>query len=88
MLNLQRWQTYVIIAIVALSCLFALPNVLPASVLDAAALVRLAINLGLDCAAVRISCSSRSAQRLNERLNNLPIRCAESCARIRSVFVR
>ena len=34
MLNLPRWQTIVIIAITVLSGLFALPNLLPNSVLD------------------------------------------------------
>ena len=34
MLNLQRWQTIAVIAFTALAVLFALPNVLPASVLD------------------------------------------------------
>jgi preprotein translocase subunit SecD len=34
MLNLQRWQTIAVIAFTALAVLFALPNVLPAVVLD------------------------------------------------------
>src|SRR5882757_9534019 len=34
MLNLQRWQTIAVIAFTALAVLFALPNVLPASILD------------------------------------------------------
>src|SRR5260370_5411635 len=34
MLNLQRWQTIVVIAFTALAVLFALPNVLPAGLLD------------------------------------------------------
>ncbi len=34
MLNLPRWQTIVIAGITLLSALFALPNLLPASVLN------------------------------------------------------
>ena len=50
MLNLPRWQTAVIIAITVLSGLFALPNMLPASVLDALPhwYSQNRINLGLD----------------------------------------
>src|SRR5882757_6048190 len=74
MLNLQRWQTFVIIAIVVLSCLFALPNVLPASVLDALPhwYAQSRINLGLDLrggAHFLLEADLRSV--FNERLNNL-----------------
>ena len=50
MLNLPRWQTIVIIAITVLSGLFALPNLLPASVLDHLPhwYQQSRINLGLD----------------------------------------
>ena len=74
MLNLPRWQTLVIIAIVALSCLFALPNVLPASVLDVMPhwYASSRINLGLDLrggAHFLLEADLRSV--FNERLNNL-----------------
>jgi preprotein translocase subunit SecD len=74
MLNLQRWQTFVIVAIVVLSCLFALPNVLPASVLDALPhwYAQSRINLGLDLrggAHFLLEADLRSV--FNERLNNL-----------------
>jgi preprotein translocase subunit SecD len=74
MLNLQRWQTFVIIAIVVLSCLFALPNVLPASVLDVLPhwYAQSRINLGLDLrggAHFLLEADLRSV--FNERLNNL-----------------
>ena len=50
MLNLQRWQTIAVIAFTALAVLFALPNVLPASVLDHLPgwYQQSRINLGLD----------------------------------------
>jgi preprotein translocase subunit SecD len=74
MLNLQRWQTFVIVAIVVLSCLFALPNVLPASVLDVLPhwYAQSRINLGLDLrggAHFLLEADLRSV--FNERLNNL-----------------
>src|SRR6266404_9134645 len=74
MLNLQRWQTFVIVAIVVLSCLFALPNVLPASVLDVLPhwYAQSRINLGLDLrggAHFLLEADLRSV--LTERLTNL-----------------
>ena len=50
MLNLPRWQTIVIIAITVLSGVFALPNLLPAGVLDHLPgwYQQSRINLGLD----------------------------------------
>ena len=50
MLDLQRWQTIAVIAFTALAVLFALPNVLPAVVLDHLPgwYQQSRINLGLD----------------------------------------
>src|SRR5262245_49281981 len=50
MLNLQRWQTIFVIGFTALAVLFALPNLLPAGVLDhlPAWYQQSRINLGLD----------------------------------------
>jgi preprotein translocase subunit SecD len=74
MLNLPRWQTIVIIAITVLSGLFALPNLLPASVLDALPhwYSQNRINLGLDLrggAHFLLEADLRSV--LTERLTNL-----------------
>ncbi len=74
MLNLPRWQTVVIIAITVLSGLFALPNALPASVLDALPhwYSQSRINLGLDLrggAHFLLEADLRSV--LTERLTNL-----------------
>ena len=75
MLNLPRWQVIAIIVVTVLAGLFALPNVLPGSVLDhAAGLVprRAASISASTCAAARISCSKPTcAAVLNERLTNL-----------------
>src|SRR5215468_5566977 len=50
MLNLQRWQTIFVIGFTALAVLFALPNLLPAGVLDHLPnwYQQSRINLGLD----------------------------------------
>src|SRR5437762_7582137 len=50
MLNLPRWQVIAIIAVTALAALFALPNLLPGSVLDVLPhwYQQSRINLGLD----------------------------------------
>jgi preprotein translocase subunit SecD len=74
MLNLQRWQTIAVIAFTALAALFALPNVLPASVLDHLPgwYQQSRINLGLDLrggAHFLLEADLRSV--LNERLTNL-----------------
>jgi preprotein translocase subunit SecD len=74
MLNLPRWQTIVIIAITVLSGLFALPNLLPAAVLDHLPgwYSQSRINLGLDLrggAHFLLEADLRSV--LTERLTNL-----------------
>src|SRR3984957_9776460 len=74
MLNLQRWQTIAVIAFTALAVLFALPNVLPASVLDHLPgwYQQSRINLGLDLrggAHFLLEADLRSV--LAERLTNL-----------------
>lgn len=74
MLNLQRWQTIAVIAFTALAVLFALPNVLPAVVLDHLPgwYQQSRINLGLDLrggAHFLLEADLRSV--LNERLTNL-----------------
>jgi len=74
MLNLPRWQAIGIIAIVVLAGLFALPNVLPSSVLDALPhwYGQSRINLGLDLrggAHFLLEADLRSV--FNERLTNL-----------------
>src|SRR4029450_1285986 len=74
MLNLPRWQTIVVIAFTALAALFALPNVLPAAVLDHLPhwYQQSRINLGLDLrggAHFLLEADLRSV--LTERLTNL-----------------
>ena len=74
MLNLPRWQTFAVIAVTVLAGLFALPNVLPASVLDVLPLwyQQSRINLGLDLrggAHFLLEADLRSV--LTERLTNL-----------------
>ncbi len=74
MLNLPRWQTIVIIAITALSGVFALPNLLPSAVLNVLPqwYSQNRINLGLDLrggAHFLLEADLRSV--LNERLGNL-----------------
>jgi preprotein translocase subunit SecD len=74
MLNLQRWQTIAVIAFTAIAVLFALPNVLPAVVLDHLPgwYQQSRINLGLDLrggAHFLLEVDLRSV--LNERLTNL-----------------
>src|SRR4030095_386530 len=74
MLNLPRWQTIVVIAFTALAALFALPNVLPAAVLDHLPhwYQQSRINLRLDLrggAHFLLEADLRSV--LNERLTNL-----------------
>jgi preprotein translocase subunit SecD len=74
MLNLQRWQTIAVIAFTALAVLFALPNVLPAVVLDHLPgwYQQSRINLGLDLrggAHFLLEADLRSV--LSERLTNL-----------------
>jgi preprotein translocase subunit SecD len=74
MLNLPRWQTIVIAGITLLSALFALPNLLPAVVLDHLPgwYAQSRINLGLDLrggAHFLLEADLRSV--LNERLTNL-----------------
>ncbi len=74
MLNLPRWQTIVIIAITVLSGVFALPNLLPAAVLDHLPhwYSQSRINLGLDLrggAHFLLEADLRSV--LTERLTNL-----------------
>src|SRR5215813_850680 len=74
MLNLQRWQTIFVIGFTALAVLFALPNLLPAGVLDHLPnwYQQSRINLGLDLrggAHFLLEADLRSV--LNERLTNL-----------------
>jgi preprotein translocase subunit SecD len=74
MLNLHRWQTISVIGFTALAVLFALPNVLPAVVLDHLPnwYQQSRINLGLDLrggAHFLLEADLRSV--LNERLTNL-----------------
>src|SRR5215471_5320468 len=74
MLNLPRWQVIGVIAFTALAVLFALPNVLPAVVLDHLPgwYQQSRINLGLDLrggAHFLLEADLRSV--LNERLTNL-----------------
>jgi len=74
MLNLQRWQTIAVIAFTALAVLFALPNLLPARVLDHLPgwYQQSRINLGLDLrggAHFLLEADLRSV--LTERLTNL-----------------
>lgn len=74
MLNLQRWQTIAVIGFTALAVLFALPNVLPATVLNhlPSWYQQSRINLGLDLrggAHFLLEADLRSV--LNERLSNL-----------------
>ena len=74
MLNLPRWQVIGIIAITALAALFALPNLLPGSVLSALPnwYAQSRINLGLDLrggAHFLLEADLRSV--MNERLTNL-----------------
>src|SRR3954470_12730181 len=74
MLNLPRWQTIVIIAITVLSGLFALPNLLPQSVLNVLPhwYSQSRIGLGLDLrggAYFLLEADLRGV--LNERLTNL-----------------
>jgi len=74
MLNLQRWQSIAVITFTALAVLFALPNALPASLLDHLPgwYQQSRINLGLDLrggAHFLLEADLRSV--LNERLTNL-----------------
>src|SRR3954452_2436913 len=74
MLNLPRWQVIGIIAVTVLAALFALPNLLPGSVLDKMPgwYQQSRINLGLDLrggAHFLLEADLRSV--LNERLTNL-----------------
>src|SRR6185436_12782584 len=74
MLNLPRWQVIGIIAVTAAAILFALPNLLPQSVLDKLPgwYQQSRINLGLDLrggAHFLLEADLRSV--LNERLTNL-----------------
>ena len=74
MLNLPRWQVIAIIAVTALAALFALPNLLPAPVLEALPgwYAQSRINLGLDLrggAHFLLEADLRSV--LNVRLTNL-----------------
>jgi preprotein translocase subunit SecD len=74
MLNLPRWQTIAIIVITALAGVFALPNLLPAVVLDALPgwYAQSRINLGLDLrggAHFLLEADLRGV--MNERLTNL-----------------
>ncbi|MGD9883113.1 MAG: protein translocase subunit SecD [Reyranella sp.] len=74
MLNLPRWQTIAVIIFTALGALFALPNVLPAAVLDHLPgwYQQSRINLGLDLrggAHFQLEADLRAV--LNERLTNL-----------------
>ena len=74
MLNLPRWQVIGIIAVTLLAALFALPNLLPAGVLDKLPgwYQQSRINLGLDLrggAHFLLEADLRSV--LNERLTNL-----------------
>ena len=74
MLNLPRWQTIGIIAVTVLAAIFALPNLLPASVLDHLPgwYAQSRINLGLDLrggAHFLLEADLRSL--MSERLTNL-----------------
>src|ERR1700757_4994940 len=74
MLNLPRWEVIGIIAVTVLAALFALPNLLPGSVLDALPgwYAQSRMNLGLDLrggAHFLLEADLRSV--LNERLTNL-----------------
>src|SRR6058998_3779290 len=74
MLNLQRWQTIAVLVFTGLALLFALPNVLPAMVLDQLPhwYQQSRINLGLDLrggAHFLLEADLRSV--MNERLTNL-----------------
>src|SRR5437763_12930322 len=74
MLNLPRWQVIAIIAVTALAARFALPNLLPGSVLDVMPswYQQSRINLGLDLrggAHFLLEADLRSV--LNEGLTNL-----------------
>ncbi len=74
MLNLPRWQTIAVIVFTALGALFALPNILPAAVLDHLPgwYQQSRINLGLDLrggAHFQLEADLRTV--LNERLTNL-----------------
>jgi len=74
MLNLPRWQTIAIIAVTALAALFALPNLLPGSVLDRLPgwYAQSRMNLGLDLrggAHFLLEADLRSL--MTERLTNL-----------------
>ncbi len=74
MLNLPRWQTIAVIAVTAVAGLFALPNVLPASILDVMPhwYQQSRINLGLDLrggAHFLLEADLRSV--ITERLTNL-----------------
>ena len=74
MLNLPRWQTIGIIAVTVLAAIFALPNLLPGSVLDKlpAWYAQSRINLGLDLrggAHFLLEADLRSL--MSERLTNL-----------------
>src|SRR5476651_2758445 len=74
MLNLPRWQTIAVIVVTALAALFALPNLLPAPVLDALPhwYSQNHINLGLDLrggAHFLLEADLRGV--MNERLTNL-----------------
>ncbi|CAN5915905.1 protein translocase subunit SecD [soil metagenome] len=74
MLNLQRWQTITVLAFTGLALLLALPNVLPAMVLDHLPhwYQQSRINLGLDLrggAHFLLEADLRSV--MNERLTNL-----------------
>src|SRR3954470_7101820 len=74
MLNLQRWQTIAVLLFTGLALLLALPNVLPAMVLDHLPhwYQQSRINLGLDLrggAHFLLEADLRSV--LNERLTNL-----------------
>jgi preprotein translocase subunit SecD len=74
MLNLPRWQTIAVVVFTALGALFALPNILPATVLDHLPgwYQQSRINLGLDLrggAHFQLEVDLRTV--LNERLTNL-----------------
>jgi len=74
MLNLPRWQTIAVVVFTALGALFALPNILPARVLDHLPgwYQQSRINLGLDLrggAHFQLEVDLRTV--LNERLTNL-----------------
>ncbi|MBM3649979.1 MAG: protein translocase subunit SecD, partial [Alphaproteobacteria bacterium] len=74
MLNVQRWQTLVIVGFTALAVLFALPNVLPNALLShlPSWYQQSRVNLGLDLrggAHFLLEADLRAV--LNERLTNL-----------------